>query len=37
VRDTVTGDVIGQFPTEQVLRAQSLFGAQVHLLIDTTV
>jgi uncharacterized FlaG/YvyC family protein len=37
VRDTATGDVIGQFPTEQVLRMQSLFGAQPHLLIDTTV
>jgi uncharacterized FlaG/YvyC family protein len=37
VRDTVTGDVIGQFPTEQVLRQQSLFGSQPHLLIDTTV
>jgi len=37
VRDTVTGDVIGQFPTEQVLRLQSLFGSQPHLLIDTSV
>jgi len=37
VRDTATGDVIGQFPTEQVLRMQSLFGSQPNLLIDTTV
>ena len=35
VRDTSTGDVIGQFPAEQVLRMQSLFGSQPHLL-DTT-
>jgi uncharacterized FlaG/YvyC family protein len=36
VRDTVTGDVIGQFPTEQLLRMQQLLGAQPNLLIDTT-
>ena len=36
VRDTETGAVIGQFPAEHVLRMQSLFGSQPHLLIDTT-
>ncbi len=37
LRDTATGDVIGQFPTEQVLRMQTLLGASnPHLLVDTT-
>jgi uncharacterized FlaG/YvyC family protein len=37
LRDTATGDVIGQFPTEQVLRMQTLLGSSnPHLLVDTT-
>ena len=37
LRDTATGTVIGQFPTEQVLRLQSLLGTNPHLLVDLTV
>ncbi len=37
LRDTATGAVIGQFPTEQVLRLQSLLGTNPHLLVDLTV
>ena len=36
LRDTMTGAVIGQFPTEQVLRLQSLLGTDPHVLIDRT-
>ncbi len=36
LRDTETGAVIGQFPTEQVLRLQSLLGVDPHVLIDLT-
>ena len=37
LRDTATGDVIGQFPTEHVLRMQALLGSSnPHLLVDTT-
>jgi len=37
LRDTATGDVIGQFPTEQVLRMQTLLGSSSpHLLLDIT-
>ncbi len=37
LRDTATGDVIGQFPTEQVLRMQALLGSSnPHLLVDIT-
>lgn len=34
LRDTETGAVIGQFPTEQVLRLQSLLTNDPHVLID---
>jgi len=37
VRDTQTGTVIRQLPSEEVLRMASLLGTDPHLLIDLTV
>ena len=36
LRDTETGAVIGQFPTEEVLRLQSQLDANPHILVDLT-
>ena len=36
LRDTATGTVIGQFPTEEVLRLQGLLSSDPHALIDLT-
>ena len=37
VRDTQTGTIIRQLPSEEVLRLASLLGTDPHLLIDLTV
>jgi flagellar protein FlaG len=37
VRDTQTGGIVQQFPSEELLRLASLLGTDPHLLIDLTV
>jgi flagellar protein FlaG len=37
VRDTLTGTVIRQIPSEETLRVASALGTDSHLLIDFTV